>query len=174
MMKSLQILFVPRFTLVSQLHQHGKLHPEQISQRLWDLVDAVKHIAQQYADDHFSHSMSSADHQRDDESTNRSPASSNPPCSGNPGDWESWSPLPDLFSIPLSACTTDGNNRWLSEPPPDNLHLPNPPSNAADPGATLLHDGTCKSSDLIPPPGLHDLRPLTDPPGVKETTHGFG
>jgi hypothetical protein len=62
----------------------------------------------------------------------------------------------------------------LSESLPDNLHFPNPPSNAADPGATLLHDGTCKSSDLIPPPGLHDLRPLTDPPGVKETTHGFG
>jgi tetratricopeptide (TPR) repeat protein len=60
---------------------------------------------------------------------------------GSQRKYESWSPLPDLFSIPLSACTTDGNNRWLSEPPPDNLHLPNPPSNAADPGTfpTMEH-----------------------------------
>jgi hypothetical protein len=144
--------------LVSQLHQHGKPHPEQISQRLWDLVDAVKHIAAQYADDHLSHSMSSADHQRDDESTNCSPVSSNRPCSGNLGDWESWSPLPDLFSIPLSACTTDGNNRGLSESLPDNLHFPNPPSNAADPGTTLPHD---ELSDVIQEPWQCPL-PLDD------------
>ncbi len=29
---------------ISQLYLRGKLRPEQISQRLWDLVDAVKHI----------------------------------------------------------------------------------------------------------------------------------
>ncbi len=45
-------------SLISQLHRLGKLRPEQINQQLWDLVDAVKHIAQQYADDYLAHSPS--------------------------------------------------------------------------------------------------------------------
>ena len=32
-------------SLISQLHQRGKLRQEQIGQPLWDPVDAVKHIA---------------------------------------------------------------------------------------------------------------------------------
>jgi hypothetical protein len=42
-------------SLVSQLHQHGKLSPERISSQLWDLAAAVKHIAEQYAVDRLSH-----------------------------------------------------------------------------------------------------------------------
>jgi hypothetical protein len=52
-------------SLVSQLHHHGKLS-EETGQCLWDLVVAVEHIAQQDADDHVSHSMSSTGYQRDD------------------------------------------------------------------------------------------------------------
>jgi len=68
---------------VSQLNKLGELRPEQISKRLWDLSDAVKHIAQQYADIHLSRCPSSADHPEDDGSINRSPVSSNPPCPGD-------------------------------------------------------------------------------------------
>lgn len=60
--------------------------------------------------------------------------------------------------VQLTAIT-DG----FLEPPPDNLHLPNLPSNAADLGARLPHNGTCKSSDLAPS-SLYDLWFLTDPP----------
>jgi hypothetical protein len=50
-----------------------------------------------------------------------------------------------------SACTTDGNDRWFSKPPPDDTHLPNLPLNADGP--------------RLPPHGrLHDLRSNTDPP----------
>jgi hypothetical protein len=80
-------------SLISQLHQHRKLRPEHV----------VKLIAQQYADDYLSHSPSSADHPRDDEFANRFSISSNPSYSGNQRDWETWTPLTDLFSIPLSA-----------------------------------------------------------------------
>jgi hypothetical protein len=75
-------------SFVSQLHQHGKLGPEWISNQLWDLTTAVKHIAMQYAVDNLSHSPSAADRTDDDEFLRLFLTSSNLPPSGNQNDLE--------------------------------------------------------------------------------------
>jgi hypothetical protein len=80
-------------SFVSQLHQQGKLRPEQISQRLWDLVDAVKNIAQQYADDYHPHSPSSSEYPRDDGIANHLPLAHHPPAIRMIGDLGLLSPI---------------------------------------------------------------------------------
>jgi hypothetical protein len=52
---------------MSQLHQDGTLNPEEISNQLWALAAAVKHIAVQYAFDHLSSSSSAANQKYDSE-----------------------------------------------------------------------------------------------------------
>jgi len=38
-----------------------------------------------------------------------------------------------------TSCTTDGNDRWFSKPPPDDTHLPNLPLNADGPRLNPPH-----------------------------------
>ena len=44
-------------TFISQHHHDGNPDPERTRGQVWDLASAVKHIAEQYAVDHPSHSL---------------------------------------------------------------------------------------------------------------------
>jgi hypothetical protein len=147
---------------VSQLHQEAKLDPEQISNQLWDLVSEVKRIAVQYAVDHLLYYSSAAGRTKRDEFTNGFPVSSNPPTSSQEN-YEPRTPLsyPSARSSPVH--TTDDDNRWLLEQPLDNFSFPNVPSHATDPSAFLSH-GTCRPSDLMLPPEIHNHQFTIDRP----------
>jgi hypothetical protein len=152
-------------SIVSRLYEQGKFSAEQISKQFWDLVDMIRHINAQDENDHPAHSASLADYPRNDESENHLPILSEQPSSGNQ-DWESWTPLSDLFPNLLSSCSTDDNSRWPLETP---LNEPPFPSNANNPRPTHPHDGTCKSLDSIPLPDLHDLRSTTNAPEPEQS-----
>jgi len=114
-------------SLVLQLHQHGKLGPERISDQLWDLVTAVKRIAIQYSVNYLSCSPSAADRTNNDRCSHHIPASSNSPFSGDQDNLEPITPLSDLFARPSSVCATDENDRWPLEQPFGNFSLPDTP-----------------------------------------------
>ena len=148
-------------SIVSQLHQHGKLGPERISNQLFSLAAAVKQLADQYAIDHLSHFPSVAGHTDHNEFFTRFPVSSNSASSVHQEELELRTPLSDLFAKFSPACTADDNHRWLSERPFGNFSLSNIPSAATDPSAAPSLDGTCKPSDLVPPPDVQDFRSST-------------
>ena len=146
--------------LVSQLHQHGKIEPKRLSNQLWDLAAAVKCIALQYEVDHLTHSQSPADHTYDNDFANHFPVSSNSPSSCNQ-DSEPRTPSIDPLARPLPVCTTDYSNRRLPEPQFADLSLPITSSYTTDPPAIPSRHGTCRPSDLMPPPNLHDSQSPT-------------
>jgi hypothetical protein len=83
-----------------------------------------------------------------------------PPAKKN---YELRTPLsyPSARSSPVH--TTDDDNRWLSEQPLDSFSFPNVPSHATDPSAFLSH-GTCRPSDLMLPPEIHNHQFTIDRP----------
>lgn len=113
-------------SVVSQLHEHGELSPTRISSQLWDLAAAVKHIAEQYTADYFSHSPPAAGHTDSDDSLILSPVlqMQHPPRTRNALSLAPHYParLPDLHPLVLPLTVLDGlwSNHWalLSLPSP--------------------------------------------------------